>query len=79
MISKQQGVTNGGGMTPPSDRRANCAMRDLVSVAQRHQKHTRAVPRGPFFMRQQRADSSVALRVIVGRNQSGSEGCIRTK
>jgi len=66
MISKQQGVTNGGGMTPHSDRRANCAMRDLVSVAQRH-KNTLGPYHAARFLCANSVPIKVALRVIAGR------------
>ena len=66
MISKQQGVTNGSGMTPPSDRRTRYAMRYLVSVAQRH-KNTLGPYNAARFLCANSVPIKVALRVIVGR------------
>jgi hypothetical protein len=60
------------------DRRRDDLTRQIVTVAQRHQKTL-----GPYhaarFLCANSVPIKVALRVIVGRNQSGSEGCIRTK
>ena len=58
--------------------RKNHFMRNIVTVAQRHKRHL-----GPYkaarFLYANSVPFEVALRVIVGRNQRGSEGCIHTK
>jgi len=58
--------------------RKNHFMRNIVTVAQRN-RHLLGPYKAARFLYANSVPIKVALRVIVGRNQSGGEGCIHTK